>query len=206
MIAKGYASPEGIPSSIVWTVMLDFVVLALLSVSIGVLFGMLGSYMLKKFRFLTVDSVKETLLIFSMGYLSYTAGELFHVSGIICLLTSGITMATYGWYNLSPQGKQLSSATIQIIGYALEALVFGYLGLSYFSIIDMDWSPAFIIVETFICILARFMGTVVLLYMTAMCKHKRQVSLRQVLFICYAGLIRGAIAFGLVLRLDTTLV
>jgi len=186
--------------------MKDFVVMALLSVSIGVLFGMLGSLMLKKFRFITVSSVKETLLIFSMGYLSYTAGELFHVSGIICLLTSGITMAHYGWYNLSPQGKQLSSATIQIIGFALEALVFGYLGLSYFSIIDMDWSPAFIIVEMLICIVARFIGTVVLLYMTAMCKHKRQVSLKQVLFICYAGLIRGAIAFGLVLKLDTSLV
>ena len=80
------------------------------------------------------------------------------------------------------------------------------MGLSFFAVADMDWSPAFIIVEMFICIVARFMGTVVLLYMTAMCKHKRQVSLKQVFFICYAGLIRGAIAFGLVLKLDDELV
>jgi NhaP-type Na+/H+ or K+/H+ antiporter len=57
-----------------------------------------------------------------------------------------------------------------------------------------------------ICIIARFMGTVFLLYMTVMCKHKRQINFKQVLFICYAGLIRGAIAFGLVLKLDNTLV
>jgi hypothetical protein len=50
------------------------------------------------------------------------------------------------------------------------------------------------------------MGTVFLLYMTVMCKHKRQINFKQVLFICYAGLIRGAIAFGLVLKLDNTLV
>ena len=84
--------------------------------------------------------------------------------------------------------------------------MFGYLGLSYFSVIEMDWSWSFILVEMLICIVARFMGTVCLLYMTAMCKHKRQISFKQVLFICYAGLIRGAIAFGLVLKLDNTLV
>ncbi len=32
--------------------------------------------------------------------------------------------------------------------------------------------------------------------------HKPVVNIKQLLFICYAGLIRGAIAFGLVLRLD----
>lgn len=80
--------------------------------------------------------------------------------------------------------------------------MFAYLGLSFFSLYEKDWSYEFILVEAGICIIARFIGTVVLLYLTSICKHKRQVSFRQVLFICYAGLIRGAIAFGLVLKLD----
>jgi sodium/hydrogen exchanger-like protein 6/7 len=187
----------------VFSILGDFVILALGSIGIGLLVGLIGSYILKKFRFLTISAIKETLVIFSMGYLSYSIGELVHVSGIISLLTSGIIMAHYGWYNLSPQGKVLSSASIQVIGFGLEAFVFAYLGLSFFSLYEQDWSYEFILLEAAICIIARFFGTVILLYLTALCKHKRQVSFREVLFVCYAGLIRGAIAFGLVLKLDT---
>jgi NhaP-type Na+/H+ or K+/H+ antiporter len=68
----------------------------------------MGSWMLKRFRFISVSSIKETLLIFCVGYLAYSTGELLHLSGIIALLTSGIIMAHYGWYNLSPQGKHVS--------------------------------------------------------------------------------------------------
>lgn len=60
-------------------------------------------------RFLTVSAVKETLLIFSFGYMAYAIGELAHMSGIISLLTSGVVMAHYAWYNLSPQGKHVTS-------------------------------------------------------------------------------------------------
>lgn len=70
----------------------------------------------------------------------------------------------------------------------------------------MDWSWQFILIEMAICMIARFVGTVCFLYSTAICRHRRQVSFKQLLFIWYGGLIRGAIAFGLVLRLDATLV
>ena len=72
------------------------------SLAIGIAYGLIASYFLKCMRFLTVSSIKETLLIFSFGYLAYSTGEIAHMSGIISLLTSGIVMAHYGWYNLSP--------------------------------------------------------------------------------------------------------
>jgi len=62
------------------------------------------------------------------------------------------------------------------------------------------------LVELFVCIIARFVGTVCLLYLLVLCRHKQKVTFKQVLFICYAGLIRGAIAFGLVLKLNSNLV
>lgn len=109
-IALNVKDPDGVKFTIVFNILSDFIILALGSVGIGLLFGLIGSYMLKKMRFLTVSSIKETLVIFSLGYLSYAIGEVLHVSGIISLLTSGVVMAHYGWYNLSPQGKILSSA------------------------------------------------------------------------------------------------
>jgi NhaP-type Na+/H+ or K+/H+ antiporter len=98
-----------------------------------------------------------------------------------------------------------------VIGFGFEAFVFAYLGLSFFSYVDTvhwtyPWSWNFILLELVICIVARLAGTVGLLYCTSLCKHKRQVTFKQLLFICYAGLIRGAIAFGLVLKLDSSLV
>ena len=80
----------------------SFLLLGVASIAIGLAYGLLGSYCLKKMRFISVSSIKETLVIFCFGYLAYSTGELAHMSGIIALLTSGIIMAHYGWYNLSP--------------------------------------------------------------------------------------------------------
>ena len=85
--------------------------------------GLVGSFIFKKMRFLTVSAIKEVLLTFCFGYLAYGFGEMAHMSGIICLLTAGIVFAHYGWFNLSPQGKHLSSASFQVIGFAFEAFV-----------------------------------------------------------------------------------
>jgi len=98
--------------------------------------GLIGSYTFKKMRFLTVSAIKEVLLTFCFGYLAYGFGEMAHMSGIICLLTTGIVFAHYGWFNLSPQGKHLSSASFQVIGFAFEAFVVCYLGLSFFSFVE----------------------------------------------------------------------
>lgn len=69
---------------------------------IGVAFGVGATLMFKKMRFLTTSSIKETMLVFCAGYMSYALSEMLEMSGIISLLTSGIVMAHYGWYNLSP--------------------------------------------------------------------------------------------------------
>ena len=69
---------------------------------IGLVLGLIASYIFKKMRFLTVSAIKEVLLTFCFGYLAYGLGEMAHMSGIICLLTTGVVFAHYGWFNLSP--------------------------------------------------------------------------------------------------------
>jgi len=41
-------------------------------------------------------------MIFCFAYVSYVTAEIFHLSGIITLLTSGVMLANYAWFNLSP--------------------------------------------------------------------------------------------------------
>lgn len=102
-----YISPIKLP----FAILLQFIILGLGSISIGLVLGLIASYLFKSSRFLTVSPIKEVLLTFCFGYLAYGLGEIAHMSGIICLLTMGVVFAHYGWFNLSPQGKHLSSAT-----------------------------------------------------------------------------------------------
>lgn len=57
-------------------------------------------------------------------------------------------------------------------------------------------------VEMLVIIVGRYVGVLGLIYLLVLCGHKKQVSFKQLIFIAYSGLIRGAIAFGLVLKLE----
>jgi NhaP-type Na+/H+ or K+/H+ antiporter len=80
----------------------SFFALALASVGIGLFFGIFSSLMFKWFRFLTHSAITETLLLIIIAFVAYFISEAAELSGIISLLTCGITMAHYTWYNLSP--------------------------------------------------------------------------------------------------------
>ena len=70
----------------------------------------------------------------------------------------------------------------------------------------MDWSYELIIVEMCVVLVGRFLATFGLIGLLKLCKYEngnaKRITCKELLFIWYAGLIRGAIAFGLVLRID----
>ena len=77
------------------------------------------------------------------------------------------------------------------------------MGLTFFNYYDnYPWSWQFITIEIVIIIVGRLLGTAGLIYLLTLFGHKKSVNLREIIFIGYAGMIRGAIAFGLVLRLE----
>jgi NhaP-type Na+/H+ or K+/H+ antiporter len=129
----------------------QFILLAIYSVSIGIIAGIFSSLLFKWFRFFTHSSITETLVIFIIAMVTYFISEAFELSGMISLLTCGVIMGHYTWYNLSPQGKTISSVSVSIFGAAAEAVVFAYIGLCVFTYspsADIDsaheWSVTFI--------------------------------------------------------------
>ena len=80
----------------------EFIKLALASLGIGILMGVVSSLLFKFCRFLTHSPITETLIIFILAMLTYFVSEALALSGMISLLTCGILMAHYTWYNLSP--------------------------------------------------------------------------------------------------------
>lgn len=188
----------------------EFTALGFNSILLGIVIGLACSYMLKSVRALTKTPVSECAMIFVFAYVSYIVAELCAVSGIIALLTCAVFQANYAWYNLSPQGKQSSVVIFQFIGYLAEGFVFAYLGLTFFSYQTYMWSSDLILIEFFIILVGRGMGTFGLIGLLKLCGYeehsKHKISWKELMFIWYAGLIRGAIAFGLVLRIEDNVV
>jgi sodium/hydrogen exchanger-like protein 6/7/sodium/hydrogen exchanger 8 len=191
-------------------IMGQFFLLAVYSIGIGIIFAVFSSLLFKWFRFLCHSSVTETLVIFLIALMTYYTSEAMELSGMISLLTGGIAMAHYTWYNLSPQGKTISSVAVSIFGSAAEAMVFAYMGLcicTYATDATTEdktpncWSLSFIFWMTFIVIFGRIIGVWFTHYLLLPCMKKPDVTLRELCFITYGGMIRGAIAFGLVLKI-----
>lgn len=189
---------------------MSFVTLGFQSIVCGLVTAIFSAYMFKKVRALTKTPVVECTMMFSIAYVSYVLAELWHISGIISLLTCSVVMANYTWYNMSPQGKQSSVVVFKFLGFLSESFVFSYLGLTFFSYKTFQWSYDLIIVEFLVILVGRGLGTFGLFSLLKLCGYEKdnpkKITWKELTFIWYAGLIRGAIAFGLVLRIEDNVV
>jgi len=84
-----------------------------------------------------------------------------------------------------------------------EAIVFGYIGISFLFYYYKAFSWKFILAELIIIVIGRFAAVYISYYLFACCPGKKfnKLTFRQLSFLAYAALIRGSIAFGLVLRI-----
>jgi NhaP-type Na+/H+ or K+/H+ antiporter len=187
-------------------ILFQFLILGVVSLAIGVFFGFLTSWIFKHASFLRVNAITETFLLVSFSYLSYFIADLTEIasikmSGIISLLTCGIIQSHYTYYNLSPQGKITSTLTVTFISTAAEAGVYSYIGLSLYSNFNGWWSWEFIIWESIIIMVGRYVAVFGCMYAFRACFKSRTLNDKELLFIGWGGMIRGAIAFALVMKI-----
>lgn len=185
----------------------QFLLLGVISISGGLFFGIGVCLLFKYVRFLTISPVIETFLIFMFCMSAYFATGLIKInglemSGIIALLTCGIVCAHYAYYNLSTQGRVSTTLAFSFIGETAESAVYAYVGLSLYSTIPTWWSWSFVFLQFAIIIVGRVIGVLSTFYTCRCCFKKKTINFRELLFITYAGMIRGAIAFALVLKIQ----
>ena len=179
-----------------------FCLLGGISLLIGLFFGLASALFMKYFRSLTHNAINQAVILFCFAYMSYVTSELCHESGIISLLVCGITQAHYTYYNLSSLGQHASYVIFQFISFFMEAFVFIYLGISFFMFSHLSWCPKLIAVEVLVIMVGRFIAVVGFLNLLKLCRYDCKLTFKQQIFIWFAGMIRGAIAFGLVLKID----
>ena len=186
----------------------QFLLLGLVSIAVGLIFGVGLCLIMKHVRFLTASPIIESFLIFAFAFMSYFASNLIklpsglEMSGIISLLTCGIISAHYTYYNISPQGRQAATLSFSFLGEFAEAVVYSYVGVALYSTIPTWWSWSFIFIQLAIIFGGRVIAVFSTFYCCRLCWKKRTISFNELVFITYAGMIRGVIAFALVLKIQ----
>lgn len=106
------------------------------------------------------------------------------------------------WANFNRVFFILFRVTFQTISFIAEAFVFIYLGISTMTYATKyAFSYTFILLELAICAFARFATIFGLSYFVKIFKKKWKVSFWELLIISVAGVIRGSVAFALILTL-----
>lgn len=155
------------PNTITWGSLLpifgEFLKYLAYSLLMGVLFGFVISYITRKMRFIVKNVIIESLIIMVFALASYYIGMVTMWTGAVTLLINSIMMAHYAWHNLSPQGKHVSSATFQAIGFGAEAVIFCFVGLTAATITQnnvVNWT--FIGYELLVILISRFVSVFLL--------------------------------------------
>ena len=184
-----------------------FLSLAFYSFVIGLLMGCICAYMLKYFlvKQIKLNRTQEISIILFFAFISYTLAEELGLSPIVTLLFTGIFISNYAFYNLSFQAREESSVVSRMLSNIAEAFVFTYLGLTLIASIQKYFCLSFLIIEFFVVILGRGFAIFGLSWFIGKLgvKNFKMKTSQKGIMSC-AGSIRGAIAFGLAISIETS--
>ena len=184
-----------------------FLSLAFYSFIIGLLMGCICAYMLKYFltKNIKLNRTQEISIILFFSFISYTFSEELGLSPIVTLLFTGIFTSNYAFYNLSFQAREESSVVSRMLSNIAEAFVFTYLGLTLIASIQNYFCLSFLIIEFFVVICGRIFAIFGLSWLIGKLGVRNfHMKTSQKGIMSCAGSIRGAIAFGLAISIETS--
>ncbi|XP_062940760.1 sodium/hydrogen exchanger 2-like [Cynocephalus volans] len=164
-------------------------------VFIGLLFGVFAAFTT---RFTKTIRVIEPLFVFLYSYLSYLTAEMFHLSGIVAIITCAMSMKRYVEANISQKSHTTIKYFMKMWSSVSDTLIFIFLGVSTIGN-NHEWSWPYICFTVIFCLIWRALGVLVLTFFVNKC-HVNTVTRKDQFIIAYGGL-RGAICFSLVFLL-----
>ncbi|XP_063810774.1 sodium/hydrogen exchanger 1 [Pseudophryne corroboree] len=170
---------------------LSFLIVSFGGVFVGLVYGIIAAF---TSRFTSHIRVIEPLFVFLYSYMAYMSAELFHLSGIMALISSGVVMRPYVEANISHKSHTTIKYFLKMWSSVSETLIFIFLGVSTVAG-PHSWNWTYVISTLIFCLIARVLGV---LSLTFFINKFRIVKLtpKDQFIIAYGGL-RGAIAFSL---------
>lgn len=192
-----------ITGTIIGETVWNFIYISFLSILLGAAFGLISAAVSNYFTSFKHSPAKEVFLILLFSYLSYVLSEMAGWSAIMTLFVCGVTMSHYTYHNISEEAKKGSVITINTLGHAAEAFLFIYLGIGIYTT-DQE---TFNLKLTLLIVAGGFVGRAAAVFIplglfAAFKKCRISINFKQMLIIWFSGLIRGAIAFALALKID----
>jgi NhaP-type Na+/H+ or K+/H+ antiporter len=180
-----------------------FLLTTVLSIVIGTFVGLLASYIVKRFPGISHHPERESALIILFGYLSYTLAEIVHLSGIMSIFFCGVSMGHYAWHNLSQKSQEGTDLVFKVISQGAEAFTFTYLGMTVTTIPWNDWNLLFLACMFVAMVLGRaasifFSSSLVYILQCG----KFGLDFKSISVAWFGGLIRGSVAFAMVLQIE----
>lgn len=175
----------------------SFLLVCLGGVAIGIIWGFLTAFVT---RFTNQVRVIEPIFVFVMSYLAYLNAEIFHLSGILAITFCGITMKNYVEQNISTKSHTTIKYAMKMLASSSETIIFMFLGVSTVQY-HHDWNTWFVVMTILFCSVYRTLGTLIF---SSICNRFRvkKISFTDKFVISYGGL-RGAVAFALVLTINS---
>ncbi|XP_042204792.1 probable Na(+)/H(+) antiporter nhx-3 isoform X2 [Homarus americanus] len=175
----------------------SFLLVALGGTVIGIIWGFLTAFVT---RFTSQVRVIEPIFVFVMSYLAYLNAEIFHLSGILSITFCGITMKNYVEQNISTKSHTTIKYAMKMLASSSETVIFMFLGVSTVQS-KHDWNTWFVIFTIFFCSIYRILGVWIF---STMCNRFRvkKIAFVDKFIMSYGGL-RGAVAFALVLTINS---
>lgn len=187
-----------------WEVIYKCIIFFILSFIIGGLVGMLSSYFLEKLKIFKLNRVQEISIMLLFGCFSYFICDIFGLSSIVGLLSCGICMTHYTYYNLSFQAREESALISNVLCVLAEALVFSSLGMNILYYTTHSLSLSFILLQLIGVIISRIILIYIFGYLLNLGKSKiflLKEKHKKVLTVI--GGIRGAVSFAIAISINT---
>uniref|UniRef100_A0A0K0FKV3 Sodium/hydrogen exchanger n=1 Tax=Strongyloides venezuelensis TaxID=75913 RepID=A0A0K0FKV3_STRVS len=166
----------------------------------GILLGIVGAAV-SGFSTRMTHSITSTqpLICFLIPYMVYLFSELYHISGILAIVTCSVLMKPYIKGNISDESRITVKYFIKTVSSTCEAIIFAFLGISMLNE-NHHWDWVFCAVTVTTCLITRFIGTFTLTYLCNKYR-KEKICLVDQFIISYGGF-RAAICLGLCLIID----
>jgi monovalent cation:H+ antiporter, CPA1 family len=180
------------------TTVVQFVVVVLGAVLLGVAIGYLVSAVISRIN----DYLVETTATLVLAYGTYLLAEQIGVSGVIAVVVAALVVGNYGRSGMSPTTREAVSSTWEFFGFLANSLIFLLIGLELN--IGQLWQY---IVPTLVAIaIVLAVRVVVVLLSSAVLRYiHRPIPFSWRAVLVWGGL-RGSIALALALSIPMTLV
>ena len=196
---------------VLWQAGLNFLLVALAGIAIGLGVAYLIYLIHKKF---ICEPVIEVTLTFLTPFASYLLAEQFHFSGVLAVVTTGLYLSYRSSEMFSHQSRIMAYSVWEVVIYILNSLIFILIGLQLRSVMQgiSDYSAGALILYgiliSLVVIVVRFIwvvpATLLPRYLSKRIRTTEPFDRRNMVIFGWAGM-RGVVSMAAALALPLTL-